>query len=303
MSGKIVFLVSFFIAASSIAAFSQSDQENEYAKALAKYQVAEDFYSKGEYASAKENLDAYIRDFRSQGVYFPEKIKAKVYLLRAKVTYAFREEGYKEEIEGLFKMAIERDLDLDVGDPATVPPYLITLFSKVRESYFHSYSREVRRSTLGLFAAFVLEPNGVDNDFVLQPGICYTFAFDDNFELELDLRFPPRWPLLDSLRGQAGLTWFPYYRVENLCMGISGYYLFGLDQLKYYNHSVSFCGKGEIILRSGFGIAASVEVLRLDLLLGYSESNPPSEIRYLDLVPNVFRLGFANINLYLVYNF
>jgi hypothetical protein len=304
MRRKIQIMFAIIVLFMSIArAFPQESPNDVLVRALAKYKDAEDLYDKGEYKSAADLLDSYISEFEAHPDSFTDKLKAKIYLLRGTITYAFREEGYRQEIEQYFLKAIERDLDLEPGDPAKVPAYVINLFTKLKVDYIHSFSREIKKSEIGLFAAFVMEPAGSQSSSYLQPGISYTFCFDNNFDIGLDIRFPLKLPVWDSIRGQLGFTWFPYYRVENLCMGISTYYAFGLDQLRYYTHAISFCGRGEIVLRSGFGIAASVEVFRLDLLFGDTSSNPPQESRYVDLVQNVLRLEFANINFYLIYNF
>jgi hypothetical protein len=159
-----------------------------------------------------------------------------------------------------------------------------------------------RRSAVGVFGALVLEPTVFQNISLLQPGISFTFNITDAFSLDTELRFPLQLPLWSSIRGQAGLLWFPTFRVEKIATGISLYYIFGLDDLSTYSHSLSFGGRMEYITRSGIGLAGNAELLRADLVFGRTApATPPAytQIRFLGLG----RIVFANITIYIFYSF
>jgi hypothetical protein len=156
---------------------------------------------------------------------------------------------------------------------------------------------------VGLVGAMVLEPTIFTDLSVLQPGLFYSFNFNDSLTIDAELRVPLRSPVWNSIRGQVGLIWYPSFKVETISMGLSGTYIFGLDNLSAYTHSLSVGGQGEIVSRSGFGFGANVEMLRVDLLFGYPTGSELPSYSALPILGNLLRMAFANIRMFAFWTF
>ncbi|MGA2640537.1 MAG: hypothetical protein ABSG21_06495 [Spirochaetia bacterium] len=263
---------------------------------------AQDLYAAGSYEGCRELVGPILREYEAQPASYPPGIIARLYRLDALISYTFRDEGYADEIANLLRKAIVLDLDLDIGDPAEVPFFVINTFTKVRSAYLAQFSRMAKRSAVGVFGAVVLEPTVFQNISLLEPGIFYAFNLTDVFSLDAQLRFPLQTPIWNSIRGQIGLLWSPSFRVEKIATGIFLYYIFGLDNLSTYSHSLAFGGRMEYVTRSGIGFAGSAELLRADLVFGsQAPASPPAytEIPFI----GVGRVVFANITIYMLYSF
>jgi hypothetical protein len=263
---------------------------------------AEGLYKAGDYTACEEIVDQTVAALATARGAGPRRILARLRILEALLVYTFRDEGYEQEVARALGDAVALDLNVDVGNPAEVPPFILDSFARIRKAYLARFTRSARRNTFGLVGALVLEPTVFTDFSVLQPGVFYSFNFNDRLTLDAELRVPLRTPVWNSIRGQVGLIWYPSFRVETLSMGISTTYLFGLDNLSAYTHSLSIGGQGEIVSRSGFGIGANVEMLRVDLLFGFPSSELPS-YRAIPFLANLVRLAFANIRMFAFWTF
>ncbi len=278
---------------------SSADQE----AARMVLQQAEDLYKAGDYQGCADILEQSIADSEAGRASFPRRAMARIHVLEALIAYTFRDDGYEERVSRSLKAALVLDLNVEVGDPAEVPPYIIERFALVKKEYLAGFTRSARRNTLGFVGAMVLEPTIFTDLSVLQPGLFYSFNFSDTLTLESELRVPLRSPIWNSIRGQIGLIWFPTFKVESVSMGISTTYMFGLDNLTTYTHSLSFGGQGEIVSRSGFGVGANVEMLRIDLILGITEPSELPSYRGISFLGNFVRVVFANIRMFAFWTF
>ncbi len=266
-------------------------------------QKAEELYAAGDYQGCAIIVEGSIADSDAGRAWFPKRTMARIRVLDALVAYTFRDAGYEERVSRSLKAALTLDLNVEVGNPAEVPPYILERFALIKKEYLAGFTRSARRNTIGLVGAMVLEPTIFTDLSVLQPGLFYSFNFNDTLTLESELRVPLRSPVWDSIRGQIGLIWFPAFKVESVSMGISTTYMFGLDNLATYTHSLSFGGQGEVVSRSGFGFGANVEILRIDLILGISEPSDLPTYRAMPVLGNLVRAAFANIRMFAFWTF
>lgn len=261
-------------------------------------QEAEALYRDGSYDACQSLVEQSIADLGLARGQKPRKELARLRILEALLSYTFRDEGYEQRVTTAVQAALELDLNVDVGNPAEVPPFVLNRFTQIRKEYLARFTRSARRNTFGLVGAMVLEPTIFTDLAVLQPGVFYSFNFSDSLTLDAELRVPLRSPVWNSIRGQVGLIWYPSFRVETLSMGISTTYMFGLDNLSAYTHSLSIGGQGEIVSRSGFGFGANVEMLRIDLLFGYPTGAELPSYSALPILGNLLRMAFANIRMF-----
>ncbi len=260
-------------------------------------------YENGKYDECMTLLDQLIADYELHKLEISKKKFAVVYYQRALITYAFREEGYAEEIEAFFLKAVELNISLEIEKPASTPPYILERFISIRQEYLNKFSRTTRRNNLGIFGALVLEPTIFSDPNLLQPGIHYSFNLNEQISLGIDFRFPLEIPIWNSIRGQAGVTIYPIYSIESFFTGYSVYYMFALDELSRYTHSLSFSAQLEYIYRSGIGFAFSAEVFRLDLFWDSEGDEDRPNYGSLDLIGNLLRLSFANMSFFVYYTF
>ena len=296
----------FFLLLLPVSAYSQQTSKSRTEEAKNKLESALNLYSSGEYEECKILLDSYIRDDESKEAYFPNNIMARIYSLKALISYAYRDEreDYKEEIRGLLLKSLEHNPYHEIGDPSEIPPFVLNTFSKVKEEYLSQFSRVSRRISLGILGALVIDPTVLNNPSLLQPGLFFSYNLSKTWSLGFDLRFPLTLPIWDSIRGQIGLIWYPSFRVEKISTAISTYYVFALDNLSTYTHSLSLGGQAEIIYRSGFGFGARAELLRVDLILGLSDAGDLPDYKSISLFKESFlRITFANTIIYLFYTF
>jgi hypothetical protein len=295
----LLLLASPLLAQQKAAGRSSADQE---AARLA-LQQAEDLYEAGDYQGCAGIVERSIAESEAGRAWFPRRTMARIRVLNALIAYTFRDDGYEERVSQSLKTALTLDLSVDVGEPAEVPPYILERFAQIKKEYLAGFTRSARRSSLGFVGAMVLEPTIFTDLSVLQPGLFYSFNFSDTLTLESEFRVPLQSPIWNSIRGQIGLIWFPTFRVETVSMGISTTYMFGLDNLSTYTHSLSFGGQGEIVSRSGFGVGANVEMLRIDLILGITEPSDLPTYRAIPFLGNLVRVAFANIRMFAFWTF
>ncbi len=289
-----------------ISVYSQVTPKNKTEEARIKLEIALNLYSSGQYEECRKFLDSYIRDGESKAAYFPSKIMARIYSLKALISYAYRDEGedYKEEIRKLLLKSLEQDPYHEIGDPAEIPPFVLITFSKVKDEYLSRFSRVSRRISLGILGALVIDPTILNNPSLLQPGFFFSYNLSETWSLGFDLRFPLTLPIWESIRGQVGLIWYPSLRVDKISTAVSTYYVFALDNLSTYTHSLSLGGQAEIIYRSGFGFGARSELLRVDLILGLSDAGDLPDYKSISLFKESFlRIAFANTTIYFFYTF
>jgi hypothetical protein len=263
---------------------------------------AQKLFDSGKYEECLEVVTRTIGEYETGGARYPWISMSRIYGLSALLAYTFRESGYETEVDMLLRKALVLNPDLDLGNPAVVPPFVLDRLVKARSAYLAQFSRSVRRNALGLFCALVLEPTVLQNPLLLQPGIAYTFNLSNAFSVDAELRFPLQFPIWNSIRGQVGVVWYPSFQIEKISTGISFSYMFGLDNLTTFMHSLSLGGRGEFVLRSGLGFAANAELLRVNLIIGTNNvPQPPSysNVPFLGL----FQVVFANINIYVFYTF
>jgi hypothetical protein len=264
--------------------------------------AARTLFTSGAYEECRTQVSRFLEVFEAGGSEYPYNVAAAMYSLDAFLAYTFREEGFEARIDRQLRKGLELDLNLSLGDPAEVPPFVLTRFEKVRTAYLQQFLRVTRRNGIGLFGALILEPTVLQNPLLIQPGIAYIYNLTENLSVAADFRFPLQWPLWNSIRGQVGLVWYPTFSIEKIATGIAVSYTFGLDNLDSFTHSISFAGRAEYLTRMGFGIVANAELVRADLIVGGTEATTSpsySEIPFLGLL----HIVFANVTVYLYYAF
>ncbi|MBN1697541.1 MAG: hypothetical protein JW881_08515 [Spirochaetales bacterium] len=299
-------ITSFFCAA--IQAQGGADTPESRKEAQMKYMNAKELYDQGEYEECKQLLDSYIYEFLEKDIFYPVSVRSDIYVLRAMVSFVFLTEGYQEEIRFLFLQAIRLDLGLELDDPTVVPPRLIKLFNEVKTEYLARFSRTTKRHNIGIITSLVKHQDTLLS--IIQPGLHYAYNLSEDFSLVLDARVQLTARLLENFSVQGGIIWIPEFRIEQVVFGLSTYYIFSLDNYlendrNYYGftHSLGLCGHGEVIWRIGLGLAAEVEIVRLDLMLGSKTSEITSGYDSIDIIPDMLRFLFANLNIYLFFNF
>jgi len=303
-SGPAIVLAAVFLAAAVTlpAATGEQSPAALAAAAVETLQKAQQLYAAGNYQDSRTVVEPFLAAYETAPASYPSGTVARLYRLQALLVYTFREEGYAEEIAALLGKAVVLDIDLEIGDPAEVPAFVIDTFTRVRNAYLARFTRTARRSAVGVFAALVLEPTVFQNLSLLQPGVSYTFNLNAQFSLDAQLRFPLQFPLWNSIRGQVGVLWFPSFRVEKITTGLSLAYIFGIDELSTFTGSLSFGGRMEFVTRSGFGLAGAAELLRADLVFGNQAPTPPPSYTQIPFL-GVGRIVFANITLAVFYVF
>jgi hypothetical protein len=298
-------LAAILFAGSAAAAFSQEPPRPDPARIAAQHlAAAETLWVDGKYDECRAEVTAGLES-ASPGLLGPPglvRTLARLHALEALLAYTFRDEGYAGQVDAALNAALELDPYFEIGDPSDVPAFVLTRWSRLRDAYLARFSRTARPNAVGAFAALVLEPTIFTNPAVLQPGFSWARSLGATMSLEADFRFPLQWPPWSSIRGQLGIVVFPSYAIERPATGISFSYVFGLDQLTTFTHSLSLGGRAEWLSRSGFGIAANAELARIDLVIGTSKvTEPPryTEIPFLGFLNAVF----ANVTVYLFYVF
>jgi hypothetical protein len=274
--------------------------------AAEKLAAAEERFAAGDYPAARALVDAALEEIRTQVRLATPSVHgtlSRLHALSALLAYAFRDEGFEDLVDRELSLALEEDPYLDLGDPAEVPTFVQTRFRRLQTAYLARFSRTERRTSLGLTAALVLEPAVLtENPSVLQPGFAYALNLGDNVSLNAGLRFPLVWPPWDSVRGQVGLTYYPIFRVERVITGITFAYLFGLDELSTFTHSLAIGGRAEYVTRGGFGVGMNAELLRANIVIGaggIQEPPPSTDLNLGDLL----NIVFANLSLNLFWTY
>lgn len=265
---------------------------------------AERLWTEGKYEECRAEVRIGLESVAPGFLSPPSLLRAlgRLHALDALLAYTFRDEGYADQVDRALSTALELDPYMEIGDPSEVPAFVVTRWNKLRDAYLARFSRTARPNGLGIFAAMVLEPTVFTNPAVLQPGFTWSRSLGPRTSLEADFRFPLQWPPWSSIRGQLGLVVFPAYSVEKVSTGISVAYVFGLDQLATYTHSLSLGGRAEWISRSGFGVAANAELVRIDLVVGTTQVTEPPRYTEIPLL-GFLNVVFANVTLYVFYVF
>lgn len=286
--------------------YAQASSKNVNEEAMLRLQTAKQLYTAGEYERCRELLDTYIGEQKTGVFRYPNKVLARIYALRALTAYAFRGEGegYKEEIRQILAQAVDRDPEIELGKPSEIPSPVMQIFTDTREEYLARFSRTRRRFNLGLLGALVIDPTVVKNPSLLQPGVFFSYNLSELFSLAADLRLPLSAPVWGSIRGQVGLSWYPSFQVRQISPSISTSYLFSLDNLSTYTHSISLSGQAEVISRAGLGAGLRAEFFRLDLILGLTDPADLPSYKATPLFSESFlRVAFANMSFFIFYTF
>ncbi len=305
MRTAVVFLCAAFAAAVAHGAVPEAARISPQESAAAKLADAELRFAAGEYEASRGLATAALEEI-SAGVRLVTPsvhgMLSRLHALSALLEYAFRDAGFEERVDRELSLALEQDPYLDLGDPAEVPTFVQTRFRRLQTAYLARFARTERRSSLGVSAALVLEPTVLADLSVLQPGLSYAWNLSDYVSLEAAVRFPLVWPPYDSIRGQVGLTYYPAFRVERVITGITFAYVFGLDELSIFTHSLAIGGRAEYVTRGGFGIGMNAELLRANIVVGADgilEPPPATEINLADLL----NIVFANLSLHVFWAF
>jgi hypothetical protein len=294
----------FLLAASGVQA-QEPTKRSQQEEAAYRLKVAHGLYQEGDYQNCLSTLDSYVADHKSKTFVFPHGQMAEVYRLRALLAYAFRGEGeqYRQEVRDYLLAALVEDPEVELGSPSEVPAFVQEMFYEVREDYLGRYSRTSRRFSLGLLAALVIDPTEVTDPSRLQPGIYFSYNLSDRWSLISVLRIPLTRPIWDAIRGQAGFAWYPDFNITRINPSISLSYVFSIDNLDTFTHSLSIAGQVERISRMGLGVGVLVEALRLDLIRGVDTGELP-QYRSLELFgQSALRASFANMNIFVTYTF
>jgi len=262
-------------------------------------------YDGGKYEECRIFLDELIlqhEDKLFNNLYKSEI--AQIYLLRSQVSYAFRKEGYQDEIHDLLLTAVTIDPDIQLEDPEKIPPFILGVFHEVREAYISGFSRLNKRHNLGLFFSLLIDPTVLSDPLLLQPEIYYSFNMSKGSSLTTGFGIPVTWPPWNSIRGHIGLLWMPVYRVERLSSGLTMEYHFALSDLERFTHSISFGFLERYINRSGLGIGVNIELILLDFIFGISEVPELPGYQPIDILGGSFmRMAFANTRISVFWNF
>ncbi len=282
---------------------NQPTGQEQRSEAEIRLENAQKLYADGKYQECAALTDKSITAIEQNQLPAGGSILASFYILKSFTVYAFREPGYQDMIEKLLRKAIQTNIHYEFQDTRVVPLYILEQWRRIKTAYLAQFMKTTRRNSIGIFGSLILQPSVLKNPAIIQPGIHYAFNLSESWALWLDMVIPTQLPLLDSIQGTIGATWFPTFNVETICLGLSAAYAFRLEHYENYMHSILFEGYGEIIFRSGLGIGASVELMRFDLLFGTEAMELP-EYGYVDLFPNSFlRLAFANLHIYAFYTF
>ncbi len=266
---------------------------------------AERLYAEAEYEECGRLLDESLADIQA-GAPAAIAVRARHFSLKALVVYALREQGsdYQEVVRGLLVRAVQADPYHDLGDPATVPPFVMRTFQQIRSEYMSRFARTTRRYTFGLLGALVVDPTELNKPSLVQPGVSFGYNVSPTWTLGADMRLPLSLPLYDSIRGQLTALWYPSFYIGRFSTAVATSYVFALDNLATFSHSLSLGGQGEILTRSGVGVGARAELVRVDLILGQVSSEDLPNYRSLSLFGSSFlRTTFANTTVYVFYSF
>ncbi len=269
-------------------------------------QQVEQLYFDGDYQACRRLLDSYLQEQDSGTFRLPPPVLARIYGLRALVAYAFRGEGeaYREEVRGLLWKAVDQDPEVELGSPSQIPAFVQEVLLGVRREYLAQFARTRRRFQIGLLGALVIDPTVVVNPSVLQPGVYFSYNIGPVLSLIAGLRLPLALPLWGSIRGQVGLGWYPSFAVGKLSPSVAVSYLFSLDNLQTYTHSISLAAQTEVISRLGIGAGIRAELVRLDLIFGLSAEKELPTYRSTALFgESVLRVSFANMSFFIFYAF
>ena len=116
-------------------------------------QQAEDLYKAGDYQGCAGIVEGSIADSEAGRALFPKRTMARIRVLDALIAYTFRDAGYEERVSRSLKTALTLDLNVEVGEPAEVPPYILERFALIKKEYMAGFTRSARRNTIGLVGA------------------------------------------------------------------------------------------------------------------------------------------------------
>jgi len=278
----------------SIPAFADSIQRMDSIKRI---------YANGDYAGCRFAIDELMSLEKEKKLELSFFQMAKIYSYKALVAYAFREEGYQDEVKRNLLRAVQTDLNFDFEDYAIIPAYVVDVFIKTKREYHDMFSKTTRRHTMGIYGSLTAIPTILDNPEYLKPGVHYSYNFSESFMLVTDVEFPATANIFNSITGRVGIAWFPSFKVETVSMGLLTLYGIKLEKNTNALHVVSFEGYGEFILRLGLGLAVSIELLRMDLVFG-DEPGDFSETGSVEIIStDQVRLTSGNLRFYLFWTF
>lgn len=288
----------FFASCAVLAAQEAADSSAEEKAALA---AIKDLYEKAQYTECLAVIQAARADREAGKLVFSGTQVADLNVYEAFVVYAFREEGYQEKIRVLLFAAIEADLNYDFQNYAAVPPFILDRFISLKKEYHARFSKSARRHSIGLYGVINYLPATVAIAEYIKPGIHYTVNLSDYVSLLFDFEVPLSLPLFNVIQFRTGAIWFPSFKIETISMGLGLFYSLRIEEFINFTNMVSFEGYGEIVLRSGLGFGASVELLRFEFLIG---PGTLQTIGFVDIFSTPqLRFTFASLRIYAFFTF
>lgn len=294
------FLVVFFI---SVLSISAQEPVSAITGTAERVNQIQQLYRSAEYAQCLQLIDTAIKQHEDGSVGLPFFQLARVYIFKALVVYAYREEGFQETVKELLLKAVSTDINFEFDDYAIIPTYIVDMFVKIKREYLEQFSKTTRRHTLGVYGSLTALPTLLDNPEYLKPGIHYSFNFSESFMLLADVEFPASGNIFNTIMGRAGVIWFPSFKIETVSMGLGMMYAMRVERNANTLHVFSVEGYGELILRFGLGLAASIELVRFDLSVGDYPSNFSSGGAVSFFQSDSAQLSFANLRIYIFFTF
>ncbi len=259
-------------------------------------------YANAEYESCRTLIRRTLEQADAGTLHFPNFYLAEIRVYQALLAYAFREAGYEKEIETFLQYAIESDINFDFTDYALVPTYVLEQFLRIRRTYLRRFSKTTRRHNLGVYGMASSLTTFIQEAQYFNLGLHYGLNLSDNFTLFFDGEFALSQDFFNLMQFRVGTVWFPSTRVEAASLGLGVFYSLKIEDWTAFINVISIEGYGEIILRAGLGVGASVELMRLDILMG--SGTFPTSTGYVPLFASDYvRFSFANLRIYLFWNF
>jgi hypothetical protein len=265
-----------------------------------------ELYAKADYAACRALLAIAFDDLAAGKLQLSDPDRAVLYVYQALIVYAFRETGAvsaaeKRDIESLLQRAIELDINYNFSDYTAFPAFILEQYRKIKETYLARFAKSTRRHSLGIhvmmsyLSAFIVSPQF----FTL--GLHYALSLNDYLALFFDAEVPVSDQIFNLIQFRVGVVWFSSFKVDTFSLGLGLFNSLKVENWSAFTDSVSFEGYGEIVFRWGMGLGASIEIVRLDLLLG-AGAFPSIENTSVFSTDKV-RLAFSNVRLYLFWTF
>jgi hypothetical protein len=259
-------------------------------------------YAKAEYEHCHEIISDALERADAGTLHFPTYYLAEIRVYQALLAYAFREPGFEKDVEDFLQQAIELNINYDFTDYGVIPTYVLEQFLKIKREYLSRFSKTSRRNSLGIYVMTSYLSTFVTSPEFINLGLHYAFNLSDNVSLFLDGEFPLSEQIFNLLQFRVGAIWFPTYKVETVSLGLGLLYSLKIENWTAFINVVSFEGYGEFVFRFGLGVGASVELLRMDILMG--EGTFPDVVGSVPLFSSDYaRFTFANLRFYIFWNF